>query len=64
MGKLSEVSKNLLLISQGDVSIYERATSSFEERTRPFGFASGPRSVPQAPNEEHTPNASIGLHRD
>jgi hypothetical protein len=64
MGKLSEVSKNLLLISQGNVSIYERATSSFEERTRPIGFVSGTRSVPQGPNAGQTPIAPIGRHRD
>jgi hypothetical protein len=52
MGKLSEVSRNLLLISQGNVSIYERATSSFEEKTRPFGFASGAGTVQRDSTEE------------
>ena len=32
MGKLSEISNNLLRISRGDVSLYERATSTFEQR--------------------------------
>ncbi len=39
MGHLDEVYKNLLRISQGDVSLYERATLSFEESIRPSGNA-------------------------
>jgi hypothetical protein len=32
MGTLTEFSTNLLRISKGDVSLYERATSNFEQR--------------------------------
>ena len=32
MGTLTEISSNLLRISKGDVSLYEQATSNFEER--------------------------------
>jgi hypothetical protein len=32
MGTIKEISSNLLRISKGDVSLYERATSTFEQR--------------------------------
>ena len=37
MGNLDQVWNNVLRISQGDTSVYERTTSSFEDRSRENG---------------------------
>jgi hypothetical protein len=42
MGDLDRVWDNLLKISQGDVSLYERATSSFEQTA---GFSGAPEKT-------------------
>jgi hypothetical protein len=55
MGNSHESSRNLLKILQGDVSIHERATSTFEERTHAFGFAGAAGVAQPEPRNEQCP---------
>jgi hypothetical protein len=56
MGNFDQIWDNLLKISQGDASLYERATSSFEQRTGSSQTSSGAQS-----GQAGTSNIS-GLH--
>jgi hypothetical protein len=52
MGTITEISNNLLRISKGDVSLYERTTSAFERRVGSERFTD---SAPQVQTTNTTP---------
>jgi hypothetical protein len=52
MGTITEISNNLLRISKGDVSLYERTTSTFERRV------GSERSTDSAPAAIQTTNTT------
>jgi hypothetical protein len=52
MESLNEISKNLLRISQGETSVYERETSTFE---RNMGFAYQNGQTRSSSNAEPNP---------
>jgi hypothetical protein len=59
MGTIKEISSNLLRISKGDVSLFERATSTFEQRIGSGRWNDkGASSMPINTSSPHAAHAS------